>query len=288
MALITAAIEILREIQPASVRAVCYRLFVQGLIPSMSKNHTNSVSTQLVWARENDHLPWCWIVDETRAAERISTWSNPEEIIEAAVSGYRKNYWDDQPAWIEVWSEKGTVRGTLAPILKKYGVTFRVLHGYGSATALHNVADETQRSDKSLEVLYVGDWDPSGLHMSAVDLPDRLDRYGADACIERIALNENDVLHRDLPAFEALSKRGDTRYEWFVERYGHRCWELDALSPVTLRERVEAEIKDRLVVGTWDRSMRIEAAERSSMEEILRVWPTISGQARNCSEEGPT
>ncbi len=37
---VTAIINILAEIQPATVRAVCYRLFIMGLIPSMSKAHT--------------------------------------------------------------------------------------------------------------------------------------------------------------------------------------------------------------------------------------------------------
>lgn len=101
------------------------------------------------------------VVDETREAERISTWDNPEEII-AAVNGYRKNYWVMQPNWVEVWSEKGTIRGTLAPVLRKYGVTFRVMHGYGSATALHGIAEETADNDKALTVLYVGDWGRAG------------------------------------------------------------------------------------------------------------------------------
>ena len=285
IAIVNAAVEILREIQPASVRAVCYRLFIQNLIPAMSKNHTNAVSTQLVWAREQGYIAWEWIVDETREAERITTWNSAEEIIEAAVRGYRQNYWSEQPEWIEIWSEKGTVRGTLAPVLDKYGVTFRVMHGYGSATALHSIAEETQGSDKTLEVLYAGDWDPSGMHMSEVDLPARLDRYGADACIARIALNKADVLHGDLPSFEAVTKQGDTRYQWFVERYGCRCWELDALSPVILRERVEVEIVARLDVDSWNHSMKIEAAERESMQGILRVWPSISRQAQKYSED---
>ena len=42
-----------------------------------------------------------------------------------------------QPLAIEVWSEKGTVRGTLQPVLREFGVTFRVMHGYSSATTLH-------------------------------------------------------------------------------------------------------------------------------------------------------
>ena len=30
---------------------------------------------------------------------------------------YRRDRWADQPEWVEIWSEKGTVRGTIAPVL---------------------------------------------------------------------------------------------------------------------------------------------------------------------------
>src|ERR1043166_3044043 len=72
--LIDAAAEILREIQPATVRAVCYRLFPLGLIDSMAKTNTNKVSNALVYAREEGFVPWEWIVDETREPERVSAW----------------------------------------------------------------------------------------------------------------------------------------------------------------------------------------------------------------------
>ena len=63
--LISIAREILEEIQPATVRAVCYRLFVAGVIDSMEKKNTSRVSVQLTWAREQGIIPWAWIVDET-------------------------------------------------------------------------------------------------------------------------------------------------------------------------------------------------------------------------------
>src|SRR5690606_34476511 len=44
--LIAACREILDEIQPATVRAVCYRLFTAGLIPDMGKASTDKVSRQ--------------------------------------------------------------------------------------------------------------------------------------------------------------------------------------------------------------------------------------------------
>jgi hypothetical protein len=289
IALVTAATVILAEIQPATVRAVCYRLFIDKLIPNMSKASTDKVSKNLVWARETGLISWGWIVDETREAERISTWGNPEEIIEAAVSCYRKDYWAMQPKWVEVWSEKGTIRGTLAPVLKKYGVTFRVMHGYGSATSINSIATETAANDKHLTVLYVGDWDPSGMQMSSVDLPDRLQRYGGAATIKRVALDACDVQgDTKLPHFEATTKGKDPRYKWFIERYGHRCWEVDALSPPVLRERVEAEILALLDVDAWQHARKIEDAETESMRSVLGTWKSIARQALKYSPGAAT
>jgi hypothetical protein len=65
---------ILEEIQPTTVRSVCYQLFTRGLIESMSRNETAKVSRLLVAARESGAIPWSYIVDETREAERISGW----------------------------------------------------------------------------------------------------------------------------------------------------------------------------------------------------------------------
>ena len=279
-----AAIKLAKEIQPCTVRALCYGLFVRGLIESMAKKNTDKISKLLVQAREKGSLPWGWIVDETREAERISTWDSPDQIIDAAVRGYRKDYWSMQPAWVEVWSEKGTVRGTLAPVLKKYGVTFRVMHGYGSATSLYSIAQETVDSDKKLTVLYIGDWDPSGMQMSEIDLPDRLGRYGGDANIIRVALNQHDVgAGTELPFFEAETKGKDPRYEWFVKNYGRRCWEVDALSPVVLRQRVEHRIRSRLDLDAWNHAITVEKAETDSMKEFMGTWKSISGQAKKYS-----
>ena len=100
----------------------------------------------------------------------------------------RKNFWALQPERVEVWSEKGTVRGTLAPVLRQYAVTFRVMHGFGSATTAHDVAEETGGLKKPLRALYVGDYDPSGLYMSEVDLPGRMERNAGNVDIKRLAL----------------------------------------------------------------------------------------------------
>jgi hypothetical protein len=276
--LIEASIEILREIRPASVRAVCYRLFARGLIGSMSRPETNRVGRQLVDAREDGSIPWAWIVDETRAVEALPTWDDPQAFGESVMAGYRRNKWASQPKRIEVWSEKGTVRGTLKPVLDAYEVPFRVMHGYASATAVNQIVDDAR--DDTL-ALYVGDWDPSGLHMSQVDLPGRLEEYGGfdrDGStgleIGRVALVAGDLV--GLPSFEAETKRHDPRYRWFVARYGRTCWELDAMSPITLRDRVRDAIVAELDRPTWDRYVVAEAAERESITRAVIRWRSLS------------
>lgn len=276
VALVGAIHDILEEIQPATVRAVCYRLFVAGLIPDMSKASTAKVSRVLVGAREEASIPWAWVVDEGRQAERIATWSSPDEIVKAAARQYRKDFWRDQPQRVEVWSEKGTIRGTLAPVLAEYGVTLRVLHGFSSATALHDAAEEMQADGRPLTILYVGDYDPSGLAMSENDIPARLWRYGGTASIRRVALTKDDVT--DLPSFDVSTKLGDTRQRWFVEHFGTRCWELDALPPPILRQKVKDAILEHINPSAWLHSAEVERAEVESMSSFLTAYGSISRQ----------
>jgi hypothetical protein len=238
----------------------------------MSKSSTGKVSKQLVYAREQGIIPWEWIVDETRSAETAQTWKDTSSIIRAAVNGYRRDYWQDQPNRVEIWSEKGTVRGTVSPILEKYGVTFRAMHGYSSATVINNIAEESNMSSKPLIAFYCGDFDPSGKHMSDIDLPDRLLKYGGNLTIIRIALTDTDVLTGKLPSFQAETKVGDTRYRWFMDNFGSKCWELDALSPVILRNRVEESILSKLDEDLWDQAIKIETVEKLSMEQFHQSW----------------
>ena len=190
---------------------------------------------------------------------------------------YRRDFWQQQPVRVEVWSEKGTVRGVLAPVLDKYGIGFRVMHGFASATAIYDVAQDDD--GRPLIVLYIGDFDPSGLYMSAVDIPARLEKYGGDHVdLRRIALLPEHVA--DLPSFPASDKKGDKRYRWFVKNHGRRCWELDALDPNDLRNIVEKAIRKEIEPVAWKRCAVVEKAERQSLRTVLDRWGTMNRAAR--------
>lgn len=272
-ALIDASAAILAEIQPATVRAVCYRLFVQGITANMIKGETDRVSKALTKARERGLIAWEWIVDETRHVDQRPSWNDPAAFMDVVKRSYRKDWWEDQPARLLVVSEKATIGGTLRPVLHGYGVGFLVLHGFGSATALNDLADFSTRDARPLTLLYVGDHDPSGRYMSDADIPERLDKYGGAAELVRLAVTPAQIAAYGLPTFEAHTKSKDARYRWFLGRHGATCCELDALNPNVLRETVEAAILARLDHERWQRAERVERAELASLGDFLATWP---------------
>ncbi len=276
VALIEHATAILRDIQPATVRGVCYQLFTRRLIPDMGKNATDRVSRALTTARERGLIPWAWIVDETREIEHRPGWEDPEAFMGTVWRAYRKDRWADQPARVMVVSEKGTVGGLLRPVIHAYGVPFGVYHGFGSATALNDLAERSVADHRPLTILYVGDHDPSGRVMSDQDIPARLARYGGEATIARLAVTPEQIARHDLPTFSAHDKAKDARYRWFLERHGERCCELDALDPTLLRATVEDAIRQHLDLDRWERADAVEAVELASLREFLSAWPGVA------------
>jgi hypothetical protein len=281
--LIEAMAEIAEAAQPITGRGVGYKLFTLGLIPSMQKNEMQRVYRLLKEARERGVIPWEWIVDETRAIERVPTWADPTEYTRCAAQSYRRDFWIQQPHRVQVWSEKGTVRGVLAPTLDNYAVGFFPVHGFTSATAVHDIAEDDD--GRPLIVLYIGDFDPSGLYMSEIDLPARFARYnGKHIVLNRIALTVQQL--RDprlylasedgssvaLPSFPASDKQKDPRYRWFVQNHGRQCWELDAMDPNDLRDCVEREIKEQIEPVAWERCEGANRAEQESIKTFLDQW----------------
>jgi hypothetical protein len=255
--------------QPITGRGIGYKLFAVGLISSMAKPEMQRVYRLLKEARERGLVPWEWIVDETRSLERVSTWDDPAQYARCVARSYRRDFWNQQPVRVEVWSEKGTVRGVLAPVLDEYAVGFRVMHGFSGATTLHDVSEDDD--GRQLIVLYVGDFDPSGMFMSEEDLPARLSNYGGNhITLKRVALTREHV--SGLPSFPATDKRKDPRYKWFRANHADRCWELDAMDPNALRDCVEDAIVRRIEPVAWRRCEIVNQAEQESLKTILEKW----------------
>lgn len=174
---------------------------------------------------------------------------------------------------------------------------FLPTHGHNSATETHRTAAREQRDRRRWVVLYVGDYDPSGMDMSERDLPNRLRRYGAtdSFAITRLAITAEDLIEMARQGLtfgtrdkeEAARRQGvttkrghDSRRPWFERTYGRTCCELDAMNPNELRSRVGGAIIDNIDVPAWNQMVQIETAERDSLKGIMQRWhDSISGLA---------
>jgi hypothetical protein len=261
--------DIAAGIQPVTGRGIGYKLFSRQLIPSMKKNDMRQVYRLLKIAREKGMIPWEWIVDETRSLEKVATWDNPDQYMRSLRRSYRLEFWNQQPVRCMVVSEKGTIRGVLAPVLHKYGVGFEAMHGFSSATAARDLA--LDKDGRKLVVLYVGDYDPSGMFMSESDLPTRIKEYGGNHIeLRRVAITREQAA--ELISFPADEKEDDPRYNWFTERYGDECWELDAMDPNDLRDCVREEIEDLIEPEAWERCETVNDAQVDSIGGFLNTW----------------
>ena len=91
--LINAMAAIAEDAQPITGRGVGYKLFTAGLIPSMARSEMQRVYRLLKQAREEDIIPWDWIVDEAREFEQVASWDDPEEFAQSISRQYRLDLW---------------------------------------------------------------------------------------------------------------------------------------------------------------------------------------------------
>jgi hypothetical protein len=276
IALIKTMYELAKPAQPITGRGIGYKLFGLGLIESVERGPMQQVYRLLTIARKRGMIPWEWIAEEGRQLEGRTGWENPKAFVETVRDAYRRDFWQQQPTRVQIWSEKGTVSGLLRPVMREYGVQFRNVRGFTSTTRIYETAED---NDKDLVILYVGDYDPSGMNMSEHDIPYRLEEHDADhVVIKRIALIKDDTRRMPSLSFPASDKgpkkgnKGDPRYRWFVQNYGDRCWELDAMDPNDLRERVKGEIESLIEWAAWERCDRVNRAEQESLRHVLDQW----------------
>ena len=275
--LVEAMREIAEESKPITGRGIGYKLFTRKLIDGMAS--MPKVYRDLTNARKDGIIQWEWIVDETRDLEKIGVWKNGA--LFARSFFYRRDLWQTQERTVEVWSEKGTIRGVLWPILAKWGVGFRVMHGFSSSTCIWDVCTNDYNDNRPLVALYLGDYDPSGLYMSECDLPKRIAEFGGDHIeFRKIALTAEQAA--SLPSFPAETKKADKRYKWFTNNFGHKCWELDAMDPRLLRDLVENEITALIDRDLWAQEEAKQEREKQSLERNLQWWAAYESLKKEC------
>ncbi len=257
-----ALLEILFEIQPATVRQVFYQATVRGIIDKTESGYTK-VQRMLVDLRRAGELPYDWIADNTRWMRKPNTYSSVEQALERTAATYRKALWDDTDAYVEIWLEKDALSGVIYPVTSEYDVPLMVARGYASLSFLHSAAEYMETEDRPCFVYHLGDLDPSGVN-AAEKIEETLLELAPSAEIyfERLAVDWLQVADWDLP--RRPTKSSDTR----SKNWRGDSVELDAIHPDQLRQIVRDAIEEHL---PGEQLEVLKAAEESE-RDILANW----------------
>lgn len=228
-----------------TLRQLYYQLVSRDIIPNQ-QNEYKKLSDILTQGRMCGLVDWEAIVDRIRTPSRPAAFCGPIDAMKALIQQYRLDRLEDQDTYIEVWVEKDALSEVLGRVTQEYGINILVNRGYGSASSMYDAYQRFQNHDR-VRVLYIGDFDPSGLDMIR-DITDRINEFLADHSIDfeviPIALNREQIDQYDPPPNPA--KTTDSRYEMFAAEHGTQSWEVDSLDPAVLdqllRDHIEALI----------------------------------------------
>lgn len=157
-----------------TLRQLYYQLVSRDIIPNQQKEY-KKLSIVLLEGRMSGIVDWDAIEDRLRVVEKPPSWNSPQDIMTAAINGYEKPRLKGQKNYIEVWVEKDALSGVLSQVTEPYHVPIMVNRGYSSVSAMYNAYERfaaALKAKQKIVLLYLGDFDPSGLDM----IRDVLDR----------------------------------------------------------------------------------------------------------------
>jgi len=174
---------------------------------------------------------------------------------------------------IELWVEKDAIRMPAEHLAAKYKISIQVLRGFGSLSMYRKALKRASKSHVR-KILYVGDFDPSGVHIEQV--------VGREMGIEiqRVAITPEQARRYKLPPIGV--NRRDSRVGSYIQAHGNNAWELEALRPRTflkiLEEAFKTNVPERFLLKAAAKEKATRIAKpvarrlvRKMEQEILRM-----------------
>lgn len=281
-----------------TVRQLYYQLVARGFIQNSQESYRRLVCI-LTDGRLSGDFPFEWLLDRTREARpgRFSIdqtsvedalASSAREIRQAPQRWLWRDRWYGQPYHVSVWVEKEALAGVFEDPCEELGVSWFVLRGYSSLSALSqwvdNVSEAYSRSYSINEavVLYFGDHDPDGWEIprsAERNIQSIADVRGIDlplVTFRRVALLYDQIERYDPPPFPA--KESSSRFESYVAEHGLRdAWELDALRPEVLEQLIRENVDYYFDEEVYQANENQVSIVREKMKEEMRQPDWLQG-----------
>lgn len=193
-----------------------------------------------------------------------------ENALRNTVEGYRKNLWQDQNDYVELWCEKDAISSVLSDVAAPFGVGVFPLRGYSSLSALHTAAvtfKSQQRRGKQVYVYYFGDHDPSGQDIDRAAAESLRDDFGVkDVTFIRKAVTPLQIKTLNLQT--RPTKKSDAR----SKNFEGRSVDVDAIPPAELRRIAKHSILQHIDSREWEAMERTEELEKASLERVMKTF----------------
>ena len=159
-----------------------------------------------------------------------------EQQIDGIFNGYSACLAQNQERYIEVWTEKLALFHIIKPTVDNFCRRTLAVRGYSSVTALADYARRAMDTNNPT-ILYFGDLDVNGIEIPETILESLKYEHGLkDVEIIRCGLNPNQTVN--LNASPVPLKGKEKQKKHFIEHYGDKAYELDAVQPDELQRLV--------------------------------------------------
>ncbi|MFT9078080.1 hypothetical protein [Ethanoligenens sp.] len=260
-----------------TLRQVYYQLVTRDIIPNKEKSY-KMLSALISDARLAGLIDWTAIEDRTRYLRGNSHWTTPGSMIDSAAYSYHLDHWKGQKSYVEVWVEKDALIGIVGQICARLDVSHFSCRGYVSQSEMWGAAQRLRRhrdQGQHIILLHLGDHDPSGQDMSR-DIQERLAMFDEAHHVQfhRLALNMEQIDRYSPPPNP--TKLSDSRANGYIEKYGHDCWELDALEPQVISDLISENVVKYRNDRKYESVLKQEKEERALLEELSGNWPGVA------------
>ena len=223
-----------------TLRQVYYQLVARGYIPNNERSYKN-VGSLINDGRLAGLIDWHSVTDRTRNLRKESHWDNPADVIASARYSYNLDKWKGQPNYVEVWVEKDALVDIVGQACSPLDTPYFSCRGYTSQSEMWSAAQRfiRQKQREKRIIIHLGDHDPSGIDMTR-DIQERLEMFGADVFVKRVALTMNQIQTYNPPPNPA--KITDSRASKYIDQFGDESWELDALEPKVITDLIKKQV----------------------------------------------
>jgi hypothetical protein len=257
------------------------------------KNSYKALTHLLIRARLSGEIPMQAIEDSTRPIQLAGGFQSLEQFVGQEVSnflnGYSRELTIGQPDHIEIMLEKNALRSVVEAVARDYCIPVTTGRGFSSLSPRYELQQRFLKSGKSrLVLLMLTDFDPDGEMIASSFARSLRDDLGlVNIVAVKVALNADDVINYNLPS-DMDAKPSSPNYESFVERFGTKAVELDAIPVLLLQQKLREAIEQYLDMDEFNAQLKLEHQDAVEIEAYRKVlMETITPIKKDDSEDPP-